>query len=78
MKKYLNNYFSKLNKLTSSIDEKELLKTIKLIKKIKKNNKKIIIVGNGGSAAIANHFMTDVLKNTKIKNMFLKTTLYVV
>ncbi len=67
MKKYLNNYFSKLNKLTSSIDEKELLKTIKLIKKIKKNNKKIIIVGNGGSAAISSHLAVDFTKAAKIR-----------
>ena len=67
MKKYLNNYFSKLNKLTSSIDVKELLKTIKLIKKIKKNNKKIIIVGNGGSAAISSHLAVDFTKAAKIR-----------
>lgn len=67
MKKYLNNYFSKLNKLTLSIDEKELLKTIKLIKKIKKNNKKIIIVGNGGSAAISSHLAVDFTKAAKIR-----------
>ena len=35
---------------------------IKLCKKIKKNKKKIVIVGNGGSAAIASHFSVDMTK----------------
>ena len=32
-----------------------------------KKNKKIIIAGNGGSAAISSHFSVDLTKNAKIK-----------
>ena len=42
-------------------------KLYQLILKIKKNNKKIIIVGNGGSAAIASHFSVDVTKNGGVR-----------
>ena len=46
--------------------------TFKQLKKISfklsftKNKNKIIIIGNGGSAAIASHFATDICKNTKL------------
>ena len=52
------------------IDNNNIKKIIKfhtLCKKIKKNKKKIIIVGNGGSAAIASHFSVDLTKNGNIR-----------
>ena len=33
----------------------------------KKNKKKIMIFGNGGSAAIASHFSVDLTKNANIR-----------
>jgi D-sedoheptulose 7-phosphate isomerase len=47
-----------INKL-SSVKKKFL--------KLKSNNNKILIFGNGGSASIASHFSTDITKFTKIK-----------
>ena len=38
-----------------------------MILKAKKNKKKIIIVGNGGSAAIANHFSIDLTKSARVR-----------
>lgn len=43
------------------------LKIIKIIQKIKKYNKKIILVGNGGSAAMASHVSVDFTKVCKIR-----------
>lgn len=61
LEKYNQNYLSHLNM------EKELKKKFKefykLVIQVKKNKKKIIIVGNGGSAAIASHFSVDMTKN---------------
>ena len=59
MKKFsFSNYFQNISKLIFS--ESDLVKKLNIAKKkillCKKLNKKIIIVGNGGSAAIANHF----------------------
>ena len=34
---------------------------------VKKRNKKILILGNGGSAAIASHFSVDLTKNAKVR-----------
>jgi len=42
---------------------------IKLIRKAKQKRNKIIIVGNGGSAAIASHIATDLLKNLNIPSL---------
>ena len=67
MKKYLDNYFSKLNDLILSINKTDLIKSLEIIKKIKKNNKKIVIVGNGGSAAIASHISVDFTKVAKVR-----------
>ncbi len=47
---------------------KLIIKTINKIKALKKNNK-LILIGNGGSAAICSHVTVDFLKNSKIKAM---------
>ena len=65
IKKY-NNDFLKLAKI-DNINVKKLKKLFKLILEIKKKDKKIIIVGNGGSAAIASHFSVDMTKNGGVK-----------
>ena len=45
----------------------KIKKLYQLILTIKKNKKKIIIVGNGGSAAIASHFSVDMTKNGGVR-----------
>ena len=65
LKKY-NNDFLKLAKI-DNINVIKLKKLFKLIREIKKKDKKIIIVGNGGSAAIASHFSVDMTKNGGVK-----------
>tara|TARA_A100001015_G_C14647858_1_gene578005 strand:- start:36 stop:620 length:585 start_codon:yes stop_codon:yes gene_type:complete len=42
-------------------------KCVNEFKKIKKNKKKIIVFGNGGSAATSSHLAVDLTKNAKIK-----------
>lgn len=66
-KTYFLNYFKKLNNLIDSCNYNDFLKITKMIKKIKKNNKKIILVGNGGSAAMASHLSVDFTKVCKIR-----------
>lgn len=67
MQKYLSKYLNRQNELILSLDKNQLLKSVKEIKKIKKKNKKIIIVGNGGSAAIASHLAIDFTKTANIR-----------
>lgn len=73
-------YFEYLNKLTSvakSIDTISLNNAIELITKTIKKNNFIYVCGNGGSAAIADHYICDFFKQlskytnlkAKIKNL---------
>ncbi|WP_440938085.1 SIS domain-containing protein [Candidatus Pelagibacter sp.] len=68
-KSFLKNYNNEfLNVATISLDiQKKIEKIFQLILKIKKDKKKIIISGNGGSAAIASHFSVDMTKNGKVR-----------
>jgi len=69
----VNNFFSKylneqkrLLSLNQSTENK--LKNVqKYLESIKKNKGKVMIFGNGGSAAIANHFSVDLTKCSKIR-----------
>ena len=67
---YLEKYISTFSELLlKSFDKYKIEKSKKILKKIKKSKKKIIIIGNGGSAAIASHACVDYLKVAKIKSM---------
>lgn len=65
-KKFLTAYFANFKNLINDevIDQILILK--KLIKNLGKKNK-ILIAGNGGSAAISSHFSVDITKNAKIR-----------
>ena len=75
-KKFVNNYlkdFSSLLQPNENIVNK-IISVRDVLIGAKQNKKKIMIFGNGGSAAIANHFMTDMSKNTNIKCISLSDT----
>ena len=48
---------------------KGIFQTVKLISRQSKHGNKVIFVGNGGSASIANHMATDFLKNLRIPSL---------
>ena len=68
--KFLSRYFDDFKKLIN-FDSDEIKKKIIYLKRIiittKKKGKKILVFGNGGSAAIASHFSVDLTKNAKIR-----------
>ena len=68
-KKFLKLYFIDYLKLVSP--EEKLIENLVNIKNIllraNKNGKKILIVGNGGSAAMASHVSVDLTKNAGIR-----------
>jgi D-sedoheptulose 7-phosphate isomerase len=68
--KFLDKYFDDFKKIINfNSDEikKKLINLKKIFITTKKNRKKILIFGNGGSAAIASHFSVDLTKNAKIR-----------
>jgi len=68
--KFLDQYFDDFKKIINfNSDEikKKLINLKKIFITTKKNRKKILIFGNGGSAAIASHFSVDLTINAKIR-----------
>ena len=65
---FLLSYLKDLSKLVPA-DQNDLNKLIECKKAIckTKNKKKILIFGNGGSAAIASHFSVDITKNCGLR-----------
>ena len=66
---FFNKYFKEQKRLLSlNQSTKNKLENVKkYLEFIKKNNRKVMIFGNGGSAAIANHFSVDLTKVSKIR-----------
>ena len=67
-KNFFLNYNNELQYLLK-LDSETILKLERVknyLKNLKKSKKKVLIFGNGGSAAIASHFTIDLLKNAKI------------
>jgi len=67
IKKYLNDLSSLI------IPDEEVLENILKVKDVlvntSKNNGKVMIFGNGGSAAISSHVSVDLTKNAKIRSL---------
>ena len=67
----MNNINNYINNLKIGIEKLNLLKLKKIediiFKKIKED-KKIFVCGNGGSASIANHFLCDFNKGIKLSS----------
>tara|TARA_B100000886_G_scaffold330980_1_gene282028 strand:+ start:325 stop:900 length:576 start_codon:yes stop_codon:yes gene_type:complete len=66
---FLENYFREITELISNSSKviNDLIDIKKTILLASKRGKKIIIVGNGGSSAIASHFSVDLTKNANIR-----------
>ena len=66
-KNYLTDYLNKFAKILIKHNNKDFLKIAKILKEVKSNKKKLILVGNGGSAAMASHVSVDLTKMCKIR-----------
>jgi len=66
---FINKYLKDFTEILQPNDEttEELVKVRNLLLEVANNNKKVLIFGNGGSAAIASHFSVDLTKNAKIR-----------
>ncbi len=69
MKNFYEKFYIEINKLLSNSDTLSLEKIAKSLISANKKNKKIIIFGNGGSAAISSHVSVDLTKNAKIRSV---------
>lgn len=67
MKNFYKSIFDEIDKLLNQTDFRSLEKISKSLLSVNKKNKKVIIFGNGGSAAISSHVSVDLTKNAKIR-----------
>ena len=70
-KDFVNSYLNDFSSLLKPNDELTamLVEVKKILLNVKKNNSKVMIFGNGGSAAIASHFSVDLTKNAKVRSI---------
>jgi len=64
---FAKKYLGDLKELIDTIDINEITEFIKDIENTYKNGKTIFIMGNGGSAATASHFVCDINKGVSLK-----------
>jgi len=67
--KFYSKYFSTITKKILEYDEQNLNLLVHKLLEIKKNKKKVILVGNGGSAAMASHVSVDLTKACNIRSV---------
>lgn len=60
--KFFENFNELLSVAINSIDNNLLVNIAKILKEVKYSGKKIIVIGNGGSAAMASHVAVDLTK----------------
>ena len=67
---FFKNYTTRLNRAISNLDMSSLKSASDLLKSAIKNGNTIYVCGNGGSAAIANHYVCDFLKYFRQRSKF--------
>jgi len=65
--KYFQEYFEKISNNLNCIEFQQLENAANLVWSTHQSNKKIIVVGNGGSAAMASHISVDFTKAAGIR-----------
>jgi D-sedoheptulose 7-phosphate isomerase len=66
---FFEQFYEQINNKAKSVNSNKLIELSKLIRSTKLNSGKIIIVGNGGSAAIASHVAIDLTKAVNIRSI---------
>lgn len=60
--KFINNFFDNFLHSLKVIDKKSIIKTVESLRKLRKNNGRLFIIGVGGSAGNASHAVNDFRK----------------
>lgn len=66
-KNFFSRYFGLINQAISEVDPELLERIISNVEDTKKNYGKVILVGNGGSAAMASHVSVDLTKVSGVR-----------
>lgn len=65
----VNRYFSEFKQTLDRLDEGPINETIALLQDARQNGRQVFIMGNGGSASTATHFVCDLAKNTRLDGL---------
>lgn len=61
----IREYFEQLRQLLASVDLRQLERVVQILREARDRGASVYVIGNGGSAATASHFATDLSKATK-------------
>src|SRR5687768_17075441 len=67
MQDYIKNYVAAQKEILNHLPEKEVADVIQIFKRALDEERRIFVFGNGGSAANASHFVTDLGKGSSDK-----------
>ena len=60
--RFLNTFFQNINKSLKNLDKDKIIKTVELLRNLRKRKGRLFIVGVGGSAGNASHAVNDFRK----------------
>jgi D-sedoheptulose 7-phosphate isomerase len=61
----IRGYFDELQRTLEHLPDADIQCVVDLLSEARSNQRKIFIMGNGGSASTASHFVCDLAKNTR-------------
>ncbi|HZD10283.1 MAG TPA: SIS domain-containing protein [Candidatus Binatia bacterium] len=61
----IHSYISGLQETLNNLDREAIAHAVALLQEARLNRRQVFIMGNGGSASTASHFVCDLAKNTR-------------
>lgn len=65
----IQNYIAMLQQTMSELNQHQIWNVINVLQRARMQGSQIFIMGNGGSASTASHFVCDLAKNTRIDGL---------
>ena len=62
--KYIQKYLDEIGQIMQNLPQTEIARTIDILTQARAEGRRIFVMGNGGSAAMASHFACDLGKGT--------------
>jgi D-sedoheptulose 7-phosphate isomerase len=66
---YIHRYIEELKQTLADLPEDRIEQVVQALHEARLNNQQVFIMGNGGSASTASHFVCDLGKNTRVKGV---------
>lgn len=61
----IDGYYAEISKIMQMLPVAEINTMVRLLHDARLNNQQVFVMGNGGSASTATHFVCDLIKNTR-------------